>query len=84
MEEIHKELQYEVLQGPLVGNFLTANQAFHLGGIIKVRPPGCAIFAEFRHHTEKIRNITVREDGVWVTTYPKGGEWKGKNSCSEN
>jgi len=54
MEDIHQELKYEVLQGHLVDKCLTANQAFHLGGIIKVWPPGCAIFAEYRHHAGKI------------------------------
>ena len=84
MEEINQEFKYEVLRGPLVDKFLTANQAFHDDGIIKIWPPGCALFAEFRHHAEKIRKFTVREDDVWIVTYPKCGEWNGKNSCSEN
>jgi len=82
MEEINQELKYETLRGPLVDKFVTANQAFLNGGIIKVWPPGCAILAEFRHHSEKIRNFTVKEDDVWIVTYPKFGEWKSKNSCS--
>jgi len=36
MEEINQELRYEVLRGPLVDKFLTANQAFPDDGIIKV------------------------------------------------
>lgn len=82
MEKINQELQYEVLRGPLVDKFKSANQAFHDGGIIKIWPPGCAIFAGFRHHAEKIRQFTVREDDVWIITYPKSGEWNGKNRCS--
>jgi hypothetical protein len=82
MEEINQELQYEVLRGPLVDKFKTANQAFHDGDIIKIWPPGCAIFGAFRRHAEKIRKLTVREDDVWIITYPKSGEWNGKNSCS--
>jgi len=82
MEEIKQELKYEVLRGPLVDKFITANQAFHADGIIKVWPPSSAILAEFRHHAEKIRKFTVKEDDVWIVTYPKCGEWSGKNSCS--
>jgi hypothetical protein len=82
MEDINLDLKFEVLQGPLVDKFLTANQAFHDDGIIKVWPPGCAFFAEYRHHADKIRKFTVKEDDVWIITYPKSGEWNGKNSCS--
>ena len=81
MEEINEELKYEVLRGPLVEKYKTAHQ-ISADDIIKIWPPGCAIFAEFRHHAEKIRNFTVREDDVWIITYPKCGEWSGKNSCS--
>jgi len=82
MEAINQELEYEVLRGPLVDKFKTACQTFHGCGIIKIWPPGCAIFSGFQHHAEKIRKFTVREDDVWIITYPKSGEWKGKNSCS--
>jgi len=83
MEEINQELKYEVLRGPLVDKYITANQAFHDVSIIKVWPPGCAILAEFRHHAEKIRKFAVKEDDVWIITYQKCGEWNGKkNSCS--
>ena len=66
MEEIKQELKFEVLRGPLVDKFITANQAFHADGIIKVWPPSSAILAEFRHHAEKIRKFTVKEDDVWI------------------
>jgi hypothetical protein len=82
MEEINQELQYEVLRGPLVDKLKTATRTFHDEGIIKIWPPGFAIFAGFRHHVEKIRKFTVREDDVWIITYPKSGEWNGKNSWS--
>ena len=82
MEEINQELKYEVMRGPLVDKFQIASHNFHQGGIIKLWPPGCAIFAEFRHHAEKIRNFPVREDDVWIVTYLKCGVWNGKNSCS--
>jgi len=52
MEEINEELKYEVLRAPLVDKYTTANQISHDDGIIKIWPPGCAIFAEFRHHAE--------------------------------
>jgi hypothetical protein len=81
MEEINQELQYEVLRGPLVDKFKTANQTFYDHGIIKIWPPGCAMFAGFRHHAEKIRQFTVREDDVWIITYPKSGEWEGKTAA---
>jgi hypothetical protein len=80
MEQINEELQYEVLRGPLVDKFKTANQTLHDDGLIKIWPPGCAMFAEFRHHAEKIRKFTVREDDVWIITYPKSGEWNGKST----
>ena len=82
MEQINQELQYEVLRGPLEDKFKTANQIFEDDSIIKIWPPGCAILAEFQHHAEKIRKFTVREDDVWIITYPKSGEWNGKRSCS--
>ena len=82
MEELNQELKYEVLRGPLVDKFQTANHNLHDDGIIKIWPPGCAILAEFRHHAEKIRKFTVKEDDVWIVTYLKSGFWKGKNSCS--
>jgi hypothetical protein len=64
MEQINQELQYEVLQGPLVDKFKTANQISSDEDIIKIWPPGCAISAEFRHYAEKILKFTVREDDV--------------------
>jgi hypothetical protein len=82
MEQINQDLQYEVLRGPLEDKFKTANQIFEDDSIIKIWPPGCAILAEFRHHAEKIGKFTVREDDVWIITYPKSGEWNGKRSCS--
>ena len=82
MEEINQELNFEVLQGPLLDKFLTANQAFRYNNIIRVWPPGCVISEEFQHHAEKIRKFTVKEDDVWIITYPNSGEWNGKNSCS--
>jgi hypothetical protein len=77
-----EEINYEVLRGPPVDKFQTASHNFHLGGIIKIWPPGCTIFAEFRHYAEKIRKFPVEEDDVWIITYPKGCEWNGRNSCS--
>jgi hypothetical protein len=74
MQENSQDFRYEVLQGPLVDRFRTANQTFQDDGIVKVWPPGCAMFAEYRHHAERVRRFEVREDDVWVVTYPKAGE----------
>jgi hypothetical protein len=82
MEQINQELQYEVLRGPLVDKFISANPTLQDEGLVKIWPPGCAIFAEFRHHAERTRKFTVREDDVWIITYPKSGEWNGRSSCS--
>jgi hypothetical protein len=83
MEQINQELQYEVLGGPLVDKFITANQSFHGNSFIKIWPPGCAILAEFRHYAEKIRKFAVREDDVWIISYPKSGEWNEKREAAQ-
>jgi hypothetical protein len=70
-----EEFQYEVLQGQLVEKFRTANQTFHSDGIIRIWPPGCAMFAEYRNHADRVRHLTVRKDDVWILTFPKSGEF---------
>ncbi|KDR22997.1 estrogen sulfotransferase-like isoform X2 [Zootermopsis nevadensis] len=67
------DFQFEVLQGPLVDKFKTANQTFHSDGVIRMWPPGCAMFAEYRNHADRVRHLTVRKDDVWILTYPKSG-----------
>jgi len=62
--------------------YRTANQILYDDSIIKIWPPGCAIFPEFRHHAEEIRKFAVREDDVLIITYTKSGEWNGESSCS--
>jgi hypothetical protein len=71
-----QQFTYEVLEGPLVDRFRAANQTFQDDGIVKVWPPGCAMFAEYRNHADRVRHLSVRKDDVWVVTYPKAGEWR--------
>ncbi|PNF29575.1 hypothetical protein B7P43_G01904 [Cryptotermes secundus] len=73
MQEKSQDFRYEVLEGPLVERFRAANQTFEGDGIIKVWPPGCAMFAEYRNYADRVRRLAVREDDVWVVTYPKSG-----------
>jgi hypothetical protein len=74
MHESSQDFRYQQLEGPLVDRFTAANQTFHADGIVKIWPPGCAMFAEYRNHVDRVRRLAVREDDVWVITYPKAGE----------
>jgi hypothetical protein len=69
------KFKYEVLRGPLVDKFTTANRTFHNDGVVGIWPPGCAMFAEYRNHIDRVRHLTVRKDDVWIVTYPKAGEF---------
>lgn len=73
MQEKSQDFRYEVLEGPLVERFRAAIETFEDDGIIKVWPPGCAMFAEYRNHADRVRRLAVRKDDVWVVTYPKSG-----------
>jgi hypothetical protein len=75
MQDNGQDFRYEVLQGPLVDRFRTANKTFQDDGIVKIWPPGCAMFAEYRNHAERVRHLAARRDDVWVVTYPKAGEF---------
>jgi hypothetical protein len=78
MQENSQHFRYELLEGPMVDKFRAANQTFHDDGIIKIWPSGCAMFAEYRNHADRVRRLAVREDDVWILTYPKSGECNGE------
>jgi hypothetical protein len=43
---------------------------------VRVFPSGCAHTSFFLQHAERFRDFEIREDDVWVVSYPKCGEHK--------
>jgi hypothetical protein len=43
---------------------------------VRVFPSGCAHTAYFLQYAERFRNFEIREDDVWVVSYPKCGKHK--------
>jgi hypothetical protein len=41
---------------------------------VRVFPSGCAHTAYFLQYAERFRNFEIREDDVWVVSYPKCGK----------
>jgi len=43
---------------------------------VRVFPSGCAHTSEFSKYAERFRSFEIREDDVWVASYPKCGKRK--------
>jgi hypothetical protein len=43
---------------------------------VRVFPSGCAHTAYFPKYAERFRNFEIREDDVWIVSYPKCGKRK--------
>jgi hypothetical protein len=43
---------------------------------VRVFPSGCAHTAYFLQYAERFRNFEIREDDVWIVSYPKCGKHK--------
>lgn len=41
---------------------------------IRVIPSNCVMPREFKPYAERLMNFEIREDDVWVISYPKCGE----------
>ncbi|XP_069678912.1 luciferin sulfotransferase-like [Periplaneta americana] len=68
-----QEFRFEELRGPLVDKFVKSNDNIYKYGLIKVWPSGCTFYPEYRNHAQRIRDLEVRADDVWIVTYPKCG-----------
>jgi hypothetical protein len=43
---------------------------------VRVFPSGCAHTSFFLQHAQRFRDFEIREDDVWIVTYPKCGKHK--------
>jgi hypothetical protein len=43
---------------------------------VRVFPSGCAHTAYFLQYAERFRDFEIREDDVWIVSYPKCGKHK--------
>lgn len=65
IEELSDELSSE-MKGYCQGILPTAE--------VKISPPGTLLPGNFPEYMKKIRDLEVREDDVWVISFPKCGE----------
>ena len=49
---------------------------FYPAASVRVFPSGCAHTSYFSKYAERFRNFEIREDDVWVVSYPKCGKHK--------
>ncbi|XP_066994281.2 luciferin sulfotransferase [Anabrus simplex] len=59
--------------GPLLME-LTQHMGFRFNrGSCRFGPKGCLLPAPYTDHVQKLKNFEVREDDVWIVTFPKCG-----------
>lgn len=73
MENDGKDIIFEDFHGPIVDKYLKSNQSVTSSGFCKAWPSGCVLPVGYVEEAERIRRLGVREDDVWVVTYPKCG-----------
>ncbi|XP_066994996.2 luciferin sulfotransferase [Anabrus simplex] len=66
-------LQFEDVKSSLGEQFRTSNRRFYSKGSVRVSPSDCILPVRYKQFADRIKNFEVREDDVWIITYPKCG-----------
>nr|CAD7266351.1 unnamed protein product [Timema shepardi] len=66
--------QIKVLDNPIVNKIKEGcpNDMDTIGSLV-VNPPGCVLSNLYLKYEDKIRDFQVREDDIWIITFPKSG-----------
>ncbi|KAJ9573813.1 hypothetical protein L9F63_008795 [Diploptera punctata] len=67
------EFRIEEVQSREIEEFVKSSRRLYTNGMVKIWPPGCTLFTEYKNHVERVRQLEVRPDDVWIITYPKCG-----------
>ncbi|XP_068081820.1 luciferin sulfotransferase [Anabrus simplex] len=66
-------LQFEDIKTPLSEKFRSSNKRIYCNGSVRVSPSDCILPVKYKQFADRIKNFEVREDDVWIVTYPKCG-----------
>lgn len=66
-------LKFEDLTDPVCVRMIEACQGAMPAAEIRVTPTGTLMTRNYRNYAERILNLEVRKDDVWVVTFPKCG-----------
>lgn len=48
---------------------------FQFISLAKEKTTDCILTKGYKSHAERIHNLDVREDDIWVVTFPRAGKW---------
>ncbi|PSN52262.1 hypothetical protein C0J52_08331 [Blattella germanica] len=69
-----EQFRFEEIKGSKVDAFVRSHEKYYKGGLLRIWPPGCAMFTAYRENMERVRRLKVYPDDVWIVTYPKCGK----------
>lgn len=67
-------LEYEYLTDPISLKMIENCQGFMPAGEIRLKETGVILPKGYPIYHDRIRDFEVREDDIWVISYPKCGE----------
>jgi hypothetical protein len=71
------DIRTEPLEEPIAAKLLQqCKSPIYPAASVRVFPSGCAHTAYFPKYAERFRNFKIREDDLWVVSYPKCGKRK--------
>lgn len=70
--ELSDGVSFEVVEGPLIEK-LKASQEEFSNGFVRIQPYNQVFPREFLKFEKRLKNFEVREQDIWVASFPKCG-----------
>lgn len=67
-------MRMEKLNDELTKNVEKLMVGFQNSGLAKETTTECVLTPAYDKYAERIRNLEVRDDDIWVVTFPKAGK----------
>lgn len=62
------------LEHPLVQKYYSGLRGLYKEGFVVIESSGCRLNNEFMDDAQRILDLDVKEDDVWIITFPKCGK----------
>jgi len=73
MSDSSDKTQHEAIEGKLMAKQKEQMKDMIPGGLIRMMPTRMVTGNGYLKYEKRIRNLSIREDDVWITTFPKSG-----------